>query len=150
MSPQAKSPEAKIRQVRGRRLTAARRSLALVRDAVAEHDKALSAGTVPEDGFLVSAGKYEQARGELILLDTLAAAGKDGESGSDGAALYGDGVSEEMRGDLALLVEAILADPQVNGISPGTALERLAAVAWPSRSEPAPVVQPGPFPDELP
>jgi hypothetical protein len=138
MSPQPKSLEARLRQVRGRRLTAAKRSLALVRDAVAEHDKALSAGTVPGDGFLVSAGKYEQARGELVLLDTLAAGG--GEN-AEGEARYGDGVSEEMRADIALLVRTILADPQVNGISPGTALARLAAVAAPQAS---------PFSDELP
>jgi hypothetical protein len=133
MATQPKSLEARLRQVRGRKLTAAKRSLALVQDAIIAHDKTLKAGTVPDDGFLASAQKYEQARSELVLLDALAGGGDDG-----GAVSYGEGITDELRGDLALLVETILSDPQVGGISPGTALARLAGVAWPSGNGPAP------------
>ena len=44
---------------RTRQLTAARRSLKLIQDALPDHVAALADGVVPEDGFLASALKYE-------------------------------------------------------------------------------------------
>lgn len=118
----------KTRQVRGRKLTALKRTLGALRDAVAEADGVLGGGSVPADGILAKALKYDQARTEILLLDSLTAPGEDPE---DSELSEDDLITPELRMDLALMVLTILSSPEVGGITPGTSLDRLATVAFP-------------------
>jgi hypothetical protein len=112
-----------LRAARTRHLTAARRSLKLVADALPDHVTALADGAVPEDGFLTHALKYEQARMALALLDSLTAepAGED--------------VVLVSRSALDVALQAIIAFNLAPSVSPddGSPLGQLMAAAWPAQ-----------------
>lgn len=127
----AATPQEKAaKSARTRNMAAAKRSLKLIADVVAQHAGLLKQGAVPEASFMVYALKYEQARSVLVLLDTISTA--------DGAA---DGLIEVRRDDLEVMIAALRAvvpasmlgedDPDtplvrldaavVQGVSPATA-----------------------------
>jgi len=67
------TPEAKaLNAARSRTLTAAKKSLGLIAEAVAKHQADLEAGTVPDSAFTASVLKYEALRSVLDALGKLA------------------------------------------------------------------------------
>jgi hypothetical protein len=88
---------ATISAVRKRRMTAAMRSLTLVRGVVDQHLGLLKSGQVPESDFVTSGVKYAQALGELRLLDMIAEGGEPAANGT----------IELERADVAALLETL-------------------------------------------
>ena len=129
MARAAADPVAKaIKSARTRRLTAAKKSLKLIRDAATQHLGLLESGQLPEADFLPSAVKYTPGLAELRLLDMIT-------EGSEQAA---NGTAELEPADVAALLETIRA------FVPGTVLAALpqlarvaAAVAPPEPEQPA-------------
>lgn len=111
-----KSPAAKSR---ARQLAAAKRSLKLIAEAVAEHQAILDRGELPSGhSFMASAQKYDLARYAITVLDEdPAATPPDGDNGT----------AEVSREDLQGLVKVL----QGFGlpVADGTPLARLAAAA---------------------
>jgi len=116
---------------RTRNLTAAKRSLKLIQEAITEHQAALEAGDVPRDGFTASVIKYEHARIALGTIDALA----DGEPALDAGepVLDAGEIPAGVREDLAPLIE-VLNQPWARAalgmpaeIAPDSPLGRLTA-----------------------
>lgn len=92
--------------LRTRNMTAAKRSLALIRDAAEQHMSILEEGQVPESNFWASTYKYEQARLTLSLLDSLGEdAGQDGNPDEDPDS--GVGWATVRLDDLSLLIQVL-------------------------------------------
>jgi hypothetical protein len=88
--------------LRNRNLTAAKRSLKLIRDEVLKHLDILENDGVPESTFTASLAKYETT---LIVLRTLDALGKDYVEAGDSQA--SDGEVSVSRDGLAALIELL-------------------------------------------
>ncbi len=113
--------------LRTRNMTAAKRSLSLIEQAVAEHRKALDAGEVPESGFAVYVLKYETTLAALRTLGAL-----DGDAPAD------DAVDTQAREDLAVLVRLVGAQFGPEALQGDSPLGRVAAVAFPDGLPAAP------------
>jgi len=117
------------RAARGRRMTAAMRSLKLVKDVVDQHLGLLESTPpqVPEADFVTSAVKYAQALGELRTLDmVLAAAGADASS---------NGKVELDQEDVAALLETVSAFVPAGVLNALPPLARVAAAVAPAKPE---------------
>lgn len=118
--------------LRNRNLTAAKRSLKLIQDAVSEHLVALNDGVVPGDGFLASALKYEAARTALVTLDML---GENGENAEPDTV--------EVRADaleaLVLFAHGFVTEA---GRTPGSPIDELTRAVYPDGIVPEPAEEP--------
>lgn len=117
--------------LRTRNMTAAKRSLSLIEEAVAEHRKALDAGEVPESGFAVYVIKYEHSRVCLGLLDAL------------GTEIPDDGAVEVQPGDLDVLLRLVRVQFGPGALAGDSPLGHLAAAAYPD-GLPAALAAPAP------
>jgi hypothetical protein len=127
MADTGKPKTTTITAARKRRMTAATRSLSLVKDVVDQHLGLLESGQVPEGDFVTSAVKYAQALGELRLLDMIAGGGEPAANGA----------IELDRADVAALLEtlgAFVPQPVLAALPP---LVRVAEAAAEPAPEPA-------------
>lgn len=124
-----------IKSARTRSLTAAKKSLALIEEAVAKHKAGLEAGTIPDTAFTVFALKYEGQRTLLEALGKLA----DGEPiepepepEAPAPARQEDAVAEnQRREDIAALIEVLgILAPELQPVE-GYPLYRLREYAIP-------------------
>ena len=106
--------------LRKRTITQAKKSAALIRDAVALHLKILEEGGVPESSLTAPVAKYETA---LTTLRTLDAIGGDTPD---------DGTGEVRLDDLGTFVQLVhQLLPGTDALQADSPLGRLAAVAYP-------------------
>ena len=112
--------------LRKRNMTAALRSLKLIRDAVLLHLDILEGGGVPESTFTASVAKYEAALNVLHALDAL------GENVSDNGTV-------EVRADaleaLVLFAHGFVTEA---GRQPGSPIDELTRAVYPDGIVPAP------------
>ena len=113
-----------IATLRKRNMTAAKRSLTLIRDAVLTHLDILEDGGVPESSFTASLAKYETA---LITLRTLDALGED----CAGTGPADDDTVEVRRDDLEALVLFAREFTTEAGRPPGSPLGNLTQAVYP-------------------
>jgi hypothetical protein len=111
--------------LRTRNMTAAKRSLTLIRDAVLTHLDILEEGNVPESSFGASVVKYETALSALRTLDAL------GENDAGEATV-------EVRADaleaLVLFAHGFVTE---EGRAPGSPIDELTRAVYPDGIVPA-------------
>jgi hypothetical protein len=119
--------EKALKSARARTMTAAKRELDILGNAIEEHRKDLAGGKIPESAFVLRALKYEQARSRLELLAAL----RDGtDDGADDAVT--DPV-EVSAGDLGMMVSYLVSEITKQGgvVQPGTPLDNLVKAVQP-------------------
>lgn len=124
------------RTLRTRNMTAAKRSLTLIRDAVLLHLDILEDGTVPESSFTASVTKYEAALTALRTLDAL------GEDGTDDP-----GIVEVQREGLAALIDLLRASEvgyAIQDAEDGSLLADVLTAIYPDGIVPEPQDDPEP------
>lgn len=117
---------ASLKTLRTRNMTAALRSLKLLRDAVTVHLDILEGGGVPESSFTASVTKYEAALVTLRVLDAL------GEDASGNGTVE---VSVEALEALVLFAHGFITE---EGRQPGSPIDELTRAVYPDGIAPAP------------
>lgn len=112
--------------LRNRNLTAAKRSLKIIGEAVTEHQATLEDGGVPESSFTASVVKYEAALTTLHTLDTL---GEEGPAGEATVEVRADALEA-----LVLFAHGFVTEA---GRQPGSPIDELTRAVYPDGIVPA-------------